>query len=110
MLSFPPTRPAGDNQWFSRSNPEGTPEPLIESGECKVLSKEVTTETDSVECDVDGYGTMSPSLHKIDSGAGLIDWWISVGDPSSEFYDGDESGHGHADEASAGGQGVHGEL
>eukprot|EP00978_Attheya_sp_CCMP212_P003070 scaffold6251_cov52-Attheya_sp.AAC.8 len=28
-------RPKGDPQWFEKENPEGTPEPLIDVGECR---------------------------------------------------------------------------
>mmetsp|Transcript_14079 Transcript_14079/g.17898 ORF Transcript_14079/g.17898 Transcript_14079/m.17898 type:complete len:520 (-) Transcript_14079:114-1673(-) len=83
-------RPKGDAQWFTRENPPGTPEPLIDVGECRLVGKSDQYSQGAVKCDNDAIGPhLSPSMFTATSGNDLFKWWKGVADgpPSSSFND-----------------------
>lgn len=69
-------RPIGDDDWLSRDNPPGTPEPVLETqGECRTVTSE-TTNKEYVECDDPRLGPyLSPSLFVAHNGGDLFEWW-----------------------------------
>ena len=70
----------GDPKWFDKPNPAGTPEPLIDVGECRL-------EGSIAKCDDSNIGQyLSPSLFTATSGEDLFNWWKSVG-PEVEGHD-----------------------
>jgi hypothetical protein len=81
-------RPTSDPKWMEKPNPEGNPEPVLETkGECR-LEPVGTTElpnkqlgiVKAVKCDDERLGdTLSPTLFKATSGKDLIDWWTMTG-------------------------------
>jgi hypothetical protein len=73
-------RPLDDPEWFLRDNPEGTPEPLIDVGECKLVGRMDQYSQGAVKCDNDAVGPhLSPALFRAKSGADLFRWWEMVG-------------------------------
>jgi hypothetical protein len=82
-------RPLNDPDWYLRDNPEGTPEPIIDVGECKLVGRADQYSQGAVKCDNDAIGPhLSPTMFQAKSAADLFSWWVSVG-PKSE--DGDEA-------------------
>jgi len=80
-------RPTGDPQWFEKPNPEGTPEPLIDVGECRLEGSINDVGVGAAKCDDGNIGQyLSPSLFKATSGEDLFNWWKSVG-PQDEGND-----------------------
>ena len=86
-------RPIGDDEWFTKENHKGTPEPLMQvEGECR-LEKVGTTETashqlgvvEAVQCDDKRLGPyISPTLFTAANGEDLINWWRMTGPPPSQ--------------------------
>ncbi|KAL9184272.1 hypothetical protein ACHAXT_002358 [Thalassiosira profunda] len=73
-------RPMGDPQWYQKENPEGTPEPLIDVGECKLVGKKDEYSKGAVQCDNPAVGPhLSPKMFTATSGEDLYQWWLSVG-------------------------------
>jgi len=82
-------RPIGDNQWFARPNPDGTPEPVLEDdldGTCRLVSQGLTAmELDrrqqlgvvqAVQCDDARLGnTISPTFFQARGPDDLVQWW-----------------------------------
>uniref|UniRef100_A0A7S2HI77 Fe2OG dioxygenase domain-containing protein n=1 Tax=Helicotheca tamesis TaxID=374047 RepID=A0A7S2HI77_9STRA len=74
-------RPVGDSEWYLRDNPPGTPEPLIDVGECRLVGEIDQYSQGAVQCDDDGIGLhLSPSMFTATSGDDLFDWWKRVAD------------------------------
>jgi hypothetical protein len=72
-------RPIGDPEWFTKSNPEGTPTPLIDIGECTVLSDTISAHEPSVLCGRSDVTTLSPTMNSIAGPGDLYDWWTYTG-------------------------------
>lgn len=69
-------RPINDPNWFRRKNPDGTPEPLIDVGECRLVGKSDEFSQGAVQCDNDEIGIhLSPTLFQARSGEDLFRWW-----------------------------------
>mmetsp|Transcript_18767 Transcript_18767/g.40865 ORF Transcript_18767/g.40865 Transcript_18767/m.40865 type:complete len:517 (-) Transcript_18767:113-1663(-) len=80
-------RPVGDPAWLDKPNPEGTPEPLIDVGECKLEGSINDVGVGAVKCDDDSIGPyLSPAMFTATSGDDLFNWWKSVG-PDAEGHD-----------------------
>lgn len=80
-------RPVGDPKWFDKPNPEGTPEPLIDVGECRLEGSINDVGVGAAKCDDSNIGQyLSPSLFTATSGEDLFNWWKSVG-PEAEGKD-----------------------
>ena len=93
-------RPVGDDDWFTRDNPPGTPKPIKDNvvGECHV-SDVGTTEVangqvglvHSVVCDDTRLGrNLSPTLFQAKSGSDLIEWWKMTGPPENTVSGGND--------------------
>lgn len=81
-------RPVGDPQWFKKSNPEGTPEPLIDVGECWNEEGSEEVGVGAVTCEDDRIGPyLSPSMTRATGGQDLIDWWKNVAPGEKESED-----------------------
>jgi len=81
-------RPVGDPSWYTKENPERTPEPLLEVGECRNEQSIQDVGVGAVKCGDDRIGPyLSPTMHVATSGQDLIDWWKSVApkDEKDEF-------------------------
>ena len=73
-------RPVGDPEWFKRPNPEGTPEPLLDVGDCRLVGPPNVYSQGSVQCDDPKVGPhLSPALYKANSGEDLFSWWQMTG-------------------------------
>lgn len=68
-------RPVGDPQWYEKPNPPGTPEPLIDVGDCHRTDN---GDASVVVCDKAYLPTLSPSLEVLRSPADLFNWWSAV--------------------------------
>lgn len=74
-------RPVGDSEWYLRPNPPGTPEPLIDIGDCKLNRDHCENPSDEnncrarVKCDKADLPTLSPSLETVHSGQDLFNYW-----------------------------------
>uniref|UniRef100_A0A7S4MHH3 von Hippel-Lindau disease tumour suppressor beta domain-containing protein n=1 Tax=Odontella aurita TaxID=265563 RepID=A0A7S4MHH3_9STRA len=72
-------RPVGDPRWFARPNPEGTPEPLVDVGECRLVGNGEEFGNGAVECDDPAVGpNLSPTLFSGRGGDSLQTWWEEV--------------------------------
>jgi hypothetical protein len=81
-------RPLDDPDWFRRENPEGTPQPLIDVGECRLVGRADEYSQGAVKCDNDAIGMhLSPTMFHSKSGADLYRWWqmTSPKDEDSEL-------------------------
>lgn len=73
-------RPVGDAAWYTRPNPEGTPEPLLDVGECRLVGSADQYSRGAVKCEDPAIGPhLSPSMARATSGDDLHRWWESVG-------------------------------
>lgn len=61
-------RPNGDPQWFSRSNPEGTPKQVLDIGECSSDGIKAT-------CTKENVPYLSPKLEKLKGPDDLFRFW-----------------------------------
>lgn len=74
-------RPRGDADWYRRPNPAGTPDPLIDVGECRLVGPADQYSSGAVRCDEPGIGPhLSPGLFTAHNGEDLFEWWIKVGE------------------------------
>ena len=79
-------RPIGDPNWYKKENPEGTPEPLLDVGECKLTGKVDQYSQGAVTCDNPAIGVhLSPTMFEAKDGADLFQWWKSVGPEEEEI-------------------------
>jgi len=86
-------RPLNDPDWWQRDNPEGTPEPLIDVGECKLVGELDQYGQGAVKCDNPAIGpNLSPTMFKAESGEDLFDWWKRVGPKDGAVVDGVRGG------------------
>ena len=73
-------RPTGDPQWYEKDNPPGTPEPLLDVGQCKLVGEKDEYSVGAVKCENDAIGPhLSPKLFTATSGEDLYDLWLRVG-------------------------------
>ena len=73
-------RPIGDPDWYSKDNPEGTPEPLMDVGKCELVGKLDEYSVGAVKCENPAIGPhLSPKMFTATSGDDLYQWWLSVG-------------------------------
>lgn len=73
-------RPIGDPMWYTKENPEGTPEPLIDVGKCELVGKPNEYSQGAVKCENDAIGKhLSPKMITATSGDDLYNLWLSVG-------------------------------
>lgn len=93
-------RPIGDDNWFTKPNPPGTPEPVLDvEGGCRLVKKglaEVPPDgrvglIETVECDDKRLGPyISPTLFQASSGEDLIRWWRMTDPRNAVEAEGDE--------------------
>ncbi|KAL7495871.1 hypothetical protein ACHAWT_004204 [Skeletonema menzelii] len=77
-------RPLNDPDWYLRDNPEGTPEPLLDVGECNLVGKPDDYSKGAVQCENSAIGPhLSPSMFTATSADDMFQWWKSVG-PADE--------------------------
>ena len=73
-------RPTDDPDWYLRDNPEGTPEMLLDVGECKRIGELDQYSQGSVQCENPAIGKhLSPTMFAAKGGRDLFSWWASVG-------------------------------
>lgn len=73
-------RPLDDPEWYLKDTPEGTPEPLIDVGECRLEGRPDQYSQGAVVCENSAVGPhLSPTLHTASSGTDLFNWWEKVG-------------------------------
>eukprot|EP00567_Pseudictyota_dubia_P003424 CAMPEP_0197435174 /NCGR_PEP_ID=MMETSP1175-20131217/2804_1 /TAXON_ID=1003142 /ORGANISM="Triceratium dubium, Strain CCMP147" /LENGTH=518 /DNA_ID=CAMNT_0042964137 /DNA_START=43 /DNA_END=1599 /DNA_ORIENTATION=- len=78
-------RPVGDPEWYTRPNPAGTPEPLIDIGDCHLEGSADQYSQGAVKCDDSSIGPhLSPSMAKLSGWEDLYDWWKKVGDTAED--------------------------
>jgi len=92
-------RPIKDPRWYVRPNPEGTPEPLLDVGECHLVGDENSYSSGAVQCDNKNIGLhLSPTMFVAKNGDDLYNWWRRVGpdekkideDDGKDFYEYDD--------------------
>jgi hypothetical protein len=75
-------RPIGDPLWYSKDNPEGTPEPLMDVGKCELVGQPNEYSQGAVKCENPAIGPhLSPKMFTATSGDDLYNLWLSVGPP-----------------------------
>lgn len=73
-------RPVGDPQWYTRDNPEHTPEPLMDVGECRLTGQIDAYSQGAVTCDNNAIGPhLSPKMFIAKGAMDLYQWWKDVG-------------------------------
>ena len=73
-------RPLNDPEWFTRDNPEGTPQPVLDVGECRLVGRPDQYSQGAVQCENDAIGPhLSPTMFQAKSAADLFQWWLDVG-------------------------------
>jgi hypothetical protein len=81
-------RPKGDPQWYEKENPEGTPEPLMDVGECRLVGELNQFSQGAVECNNSAIGPhLSPTMFEAHTAKDLFGWWKIVGPPLDESFD-----------------------
>jgi len=84
-------RPLDDPEWFHKETPEGTPEPLLDVGQCVLKGKTDQYSQGAVACDDEAIGPhLSPTMFSANSGSDLFQWWKSVGPEEEEAVGGEE--------------------
>lgn len=79
-------RPLGDPEWYTRDNPEHTPEPLMDVGDCRLTGKIDEYSNGAVTCDNNAIGPhLSPRMFTATNGEDLFQWWKSVGPVEEEI-------------------------
>jgi hypothetical protein len=75
-------RPTGDPQWYTRANPPGTPEPLMDIGDCALDRSHCSNPLDPehlcrprVKCSKSEISTLSPSMETAHSSADIYNYW-----------------------------------
>lgn len=72
-------RPIGDPKWYLKENPPGTPEKLIDVGNCKLVGPKDAYSKNSVQCDDKRAGPhLSPTQFQATSAFDLYKWWETV--------------------------------
>lgn len=72
-------RPKGDPRWYVQPNPAGTPEPLMDVGECRLEGTLDQVGVGAVKCDDPAIGPyLSPTMFRARSAEDLSEWWLSV--------------------------------
>lgn len=61
-------RPIGDPRWYQKENPPGTPEPLVDIGDCSVINGEVS-------CTKHTLSTLAPTLEKVSGADDMYRRW-----------------------------------
>ena len=88
-------RPLNDPDWYLRPNPEGTPEPLMDVGECRLAGAMDQYSQNSVVCENSAIGPhLSPTMFQAKSGNDLFQWWKSVGPQEEDEFRKEGSGGG----------------
>jgi len=78
-------RPTGDPNWYQKENPEETPEPLLDVGECKLVGSPNQYSQGAVACDNPAIGPhLSPKMITAQSGKDLYNLWLDVGPPFND--------------------------
>lgn len=68
-------RPKGDPQWYTKPNPDGSPKPLIDVGECALVGKRDQYSQSAVQCDNPAIGPhLSPSMFVAKHAKDLVTW------------------------------------
>ena len=90
-------RPTGDDLWYTRPVPEGTPEPVMEmEGECRLKGMGTTLTPNGqlgivqgVDCDDKRLGTgLSPTFFKAEGPEDLKEWWRMTSPPEDMTHGG----------------------
>jgi hypothetical protein len=69
-------RPMDGDLWYTRENPDGTPQPLLDVGECSLVGKSDQYSAGAVKCDNEAIGMhLSPTMFQASSGDDLYHWW-----------------------------------
>ena len=70
-------RPVGDDRWYLKPNPDGTPDPLIDIGDCSVVTntESLFNNNRSVSCSKESLPFLSTTMHTINNAGDLMDWW-----------------------------------
>jgi len=72
-------RPVGDPDWYKKPNPPGTPEKLMDVGNCWLEGKADAMSQGAVVCDDPRVGPhLSPTMFTPKSGDDLFKWWEAV--------------------------------
>lgn len=72
-------RPVGDDEWYRRENPEWSPGPLLDVGECSLVGDPDQYSQSAVKCDNPAIGPhLSPTMFVANSGNDLYQWWKRV--------------------------------
>lgn len=72
-------RPVGDDEWYLKSNPPGTPEPLMDVGKCWL-----DREKGRPVCEEADLPSLSPALETLQQPSDLFDWWRKVSRPETD--------------------------
>ena len=83
-------RPVGDPLWFQKSNPPGTPEPLVDIGNCVRDSSHCLNGAscrEKVKCSKVDLATLSPSMEVLHSGEDLLRYWKQFGHKTPPHID-----------------------
>lgn len=79
-------RPTGDPNWHQKSNPPGTPEPLLDLGSCSLDRSHCANTADpeplcrpKVKCTNSDVSTLSPSMETALSSSDLYYYWLKYG-------------------------------
>lgn len=79
-------RPLNDPDWYTRDNPEGTPKPIIDVGECKLVGRSDQYSQGAVQCENNAIGPhLSPTMFQAKSASDLFHWWVDVGPKNEDF-------------------------
>mmetsp|Transcript_12228 Transcript_12228/g.24398 ORF Transcript_12228/g.24398 Transcript_12228/m.24398 type:complete len:549 (-) Transcript_12228:284-1930(-) len=72
-------RPVGDPDWYKKPNPPGTPEKLMDVGNCWLEGEADAMSQGAVVCDDPRVGPhLSPTMFAPKSGDDLFKWWEAV--------------------------------
>jgi hypothetical protein len=96
LVVFQYCSPVGDDKWYLRPNPDGTPVPIVDIGECKPVTEKrrlivhvgegdaqpgADEEIDvpvGVSCTKHNLSTLSPTLESVRSGSDLFERYKRV--------------------------------
>ncbi|KAL7476247.1 hypothetical protein ACHAW6_002120 [Cyclotella cf. meneghiniana] len=92
-------RPLNDPDWYLRENPEGTPKPLMDVGECKLVGRPDQYSQGAVKCDNEAIGPhLSPTMFQAKSAMDLFHWWESVGPKEGNSQEGNDAANAVGEE------------
>jgi len=78
-------RPVGDNQWYTKPNPEGTPKALIDIGSCVNVGGKLECTGGDPEIDEEtmalARSSLSPKLESVKGPDDLWNWWVRTSLP-----------------------------